>query len=83
MKLQMQMLLWRLRKKQAFQSPQKICNRQQRNCQTRSWKKQLAELALSGSELADGIGGHVSDTLEVVTGVEKAFMDPTPSKPLH
>ena len=43
MELQMQMLLWRLPKKQAFQLPQKIFNQcRLKNCQTRSWKKQLA-----------------------------------------
>ena len=45
MELQMQLLLRRLREKQAFQLPQKIfnqCNRNRENCQTRSWKVQLA-----------------------------------------
>ena len=45
MELQMQMLLRRLRKKRAFQLLQKIfdqCN-QQTNCQTQSWKVQLAD----------------------------------------
>ena len=44
MELQMQMLLWRLLKQQAFQLPQKTfdrCNRNRSNCQTRSWKVQL------------------------------------------